>query len=593
MTIRTAVLRGSLALVLGAILLSAALSFYEFRQSLQAEIARNLRASAGALLERIDAFFFERLEDIREWRRLELLQDIRVGDVDKRLAHLLGDLAAGHGGVYRGLFCTDLDGKVIAATDGTLIGTQRSPRPALVTEPSTAGVAIVLERLEAPDQPSLDRVVMRTSIPNIFGDGVLGYLYAVLNWQEVRRFLADAVRGSGRTALLLETGGRVLAASGSLAELGQPDGATLADWARNAVQPDAPMRKALSNDGRLLLGAAASSGYQHFRGFGWRLLMAEPTRIAFAPVFRLAWAILGVLLLTLAVAGWFSLRVSARIARPIGELTDFARALHPRALPAPPSIDTGLTEVGELSRAFAGMIAALERSREHLVRAAKLAVVGEMAAIMAHEVRTPLGILKSSAQLLDRRPELAPEARELTAFITSETERLGHLVSTLLECGTPRPPNFQPHDLHEIVAHAVALVGSRAGKKDVVLAQDLAASDPMVHCDREQIMQALLNLLINAIQLVPAGSHVSVRTAARGGVLSLRVEDDGPGIPAELRERIFDPFFTRRQGGIGLGLTIVQQIVQAHRGEIVVTEGRGSGACFIIRLSQNEGGLHS
>jgi hypothetical protein len=103
MTIRSSILRAFLALVLGTILLSGALSFYEFRRSLQGEIARNLGMHAEALVGRIDAFFFERLEDLREWHRLELLEDIRVGDVDKRLARLLSDLEAGHGEVYQAL----------------------------------------------------------------------------------------------------------------------------------------------------------------------------------------------------------------------------------------------------------------------------------------------------------------------------------------------------------------------------------------------------------------------------------------------------------------------------------------------------------
>jgi signal transduction histidine kinase len=338
------------------------------------------------------------------------------------------------------------------------------------------------------------------------------------------------------------------------------------------------------------VGAAASTGYQHFTGFGWRLIMVDPTDIAFAPVWRLAWAILGVLLLTLAVAGWIAVRLSARIARPIGELTTFARGLDLSRVAAPPQVESGLAEVGELNRAFGEMIKALARSREHLIRAGKLAVVGEMAAIMAHEVRTPLGILKSSAQILERRAGLSPADRELTAFIGSETERLNRLVTTLLECATPRPPDFRPQDLHAILAHVAALVAAKAEKGGVGIELQAAAGDPILACDREQMIQVFLNLLINAVQHVPPGGHIRLVTEDAGEALRILVDDDGPGVPEPERERLFDPFFTRREGGVGLGLTIVRQIVEAHRGVIAVSRGALGGACFAIRLPRTLGG---
>jgi two-component system sensor histidine kinase HydH len=319
--------------------------------------------------------------------------------------------------------------------------------------------------------------------------------------------------------------------------------------------------------------------------------MVEPTGVSFAPVWRLAWAILGVLMLTLAVAGWFALRLSTRIARPIGELTAYARTLNLARAPSPPNVETVLAEVGDLSRSFGEMLKALERSREHLIRAGKLAVVGEMAAIMAHEVRTPLGILKSSAQLLERRDDLSPQDRELTAFISSESERLNRLVTTLLECATPRPPEFRPHDLHAILSHVVSLVATKAEKRAIEIQLEEGAADPILTCDREQIIQVFLNLLINSVQHVPEGGQVRLATEDVQSALLVQLEDDGPGISETERERVFDPFFTGRDGGVGLGLTIVRQIVEAHGGEISVSRGRLGGACFNIRLPRPEARL--
>jgi two-component system sensor histidine kinase HydH len=587
-SIRAAILRGSWLLVLVAILLSGSLSFFEFRQALQAEIARNLGNSAGALQDRLDTFLFERREDLREWHRLELLQDIRIGDVDKRLARLLSDLKAGHGDVYGALYCTNRDGRVVAASTSALIGRIRPPGAAL--NPDAADVVMERTRLDS----SGEQYVLRADIADAFGSGRLGYLYAVLNWDAVRRFLRDDVRGSARTALLLGGNGEVLAAAGPLAPPPASRPISLAGWyggvgTHGEIRSGAPL-----SDGDVLVGMAASGGDRQFPGFGWHTLVVESTRVAFAPVWHLAWAILGGLLSTLAIAGWLSLRLSARITGPIGRLTEFARRFRQTREKTPPRLETGISEVGELGRAFAAMIEDLEHSREQLVRAGKLAVVGEMAAIMAHEVRTPLGILKTSAQLLQRKPDLSAEEQELTGYIVSETDRLNRLVTTLLECASPRLPEFQPRDLHEILEHVLGLVGGKAEKSGIHLEARLAAKHSILACDREQMIQVFLNLIINAIQHLPGGDHTGGRIRvvsgdADGGVV-VRVEDDGPGIPEADAAKVFDPFFTRREGGIGLGLTIVQQIVQAHGGEITVGRGDLGGACFTVRFQpENQG----
>jgi two-component system sensor histidine kinase HydH len=581
LSIRAAILSASLALVSAAIVVSGALGFAAFRKALQVEIGHNLQVGAAALLARIDAFFFERLEDMREWRRLELLQDLRVGDVDKRLARLLGDLRAGHGAVYRALFCTDTEGRIIAASDPALVGGHRVPAPALLEDARDGLPPVVLEAFTPGARAPRGEVVLRTGIANAFAGGDLGYFYAVLSWDEVGALLKAAIAGSRRSALLLGADGRPIAAAGPPVHLPEPLGRSGEAGGSPAV------------DG-LLIGAARSTGYQHFAGLGWRTLLVEPTAVAYAPVWRLGWAMAGLLVPTLAVAGWLSLRISARIARPLAELTAFTRRLPHREAGRPPHIDTGVGEVTELARAFDEMIEALERSREQLVRAGKLAAVGEMAAVMAHEVRTPLGILKSSAQLLARRPGLGEEDRELVGYIGEESDRLNGLVTTLLECASPRPPRFMPLDVHAVLEQVLALVAAKAEKRAIGLELRRGAGDALIEGDREQLIQVFLNLLLNPIQLLPANGRVRIVTedarpdsGAHGGEgdsegLRVHVDDDGPGIPPEDRPRVLDPFFTRREGGIGLGLTIVEQIVRVHGGRIAVAVSPWGGARFTL-----------
>jgi signal transduction histidine kinase len=569
------------ALVLGSITLVGALSFFQFRQALQSEIAHNLQFGASAVLQRIDAFFFERLENIRVWRHLEIMQDIRVEDVDKRLSRFLSDLRVGHGAVYQALLCTDKDGRIVAASDSEWIGKLKPAGNVWIKVPGN-DATVVMESLQT-DKSII--VALRTTIPDAFGKGDLGYLYALLNWSEVSDLLDDAVTDSKRGAVLLDADGRVIAASAALRQRRNIYSLRLAEWLDGSALAGAHIKDGASlGYASLLVGSAASSGYQHFPGFGWHLLMLEPTDVAFAPIWRLLLAMMVLLVLTLVVAGWISSRLAARIARPIVSLTEFTRRFRKGEQAEPLPSAATMSEVGELNQAYADMIDALERSREQIVRAGKLAVVGEMAAVMAHEVRTPLGILRSSAQLLERQPNLGERERELTGFIISETDRLNRLVTMLLECASPRAPDFKPHDLHEIIEHVLDLLTSKAEHKQVRLERQLLAINSILVCDREQLIQIVLNLVINALHFVPDDGRIVVATHNEADSLIMIVADDGPGIPADLRPRVFDPFFTRREGGIGLGLTIVQQIVQVHHGEIWAKESRWGGACFNIRF---------
>src|SRR3569623_1293280 len=527
-TIRHVLLRAFIALVLGAIALVGAVSFFQFRQALQTEIAHHLQFTAGAVMQRIDAFFFERLENNRVWRRLEVMQDIRVDDVDKRLARFLSDLQAGHGDLYRALLCTNRDGRVVAASDGAWLGRLTPPEVTWIKAPDSEAAEVVLESIGA-DAAGLRRQ-----------SGIYG-----VN-------LTDWYSATAEAGVRLHNG----------APLGYDN---------------------------LLVSGARSTGYQHFPGFGWRLLIVEPTASAFAPIWQLLGAMLVVLLFTLAVALWIASRLADRITRPIIALTDSPRRYRRGERAVPFTSSAGMIEVGELSQAFGEMIGALERSREQIVRAGKLAVVGEMAAIMVHEVRTPLGILRSSAQLLGRQAQLDDKGRELIGFIVSETDRLNRLVTLLLETASPRAPDFLPHDLNEIIDHVLALLAAKAENKGVQLQRELTPQGTTLVCDREQIIQVFLNLVINALHFVPAGGRIKISTCAEDGMLVASVADDGPGIPAELRARIFDPFFTRREGGIGLGLTIVQQIVQAHHAEIDAAESEWGGASFRVRFDTRRG----
>jgi signal transduction histidine kinase len=282
------------------------------------------------------------------------------------------------------------------------------------------------------------------------------------------------------------------------------------------------------------------------------------------------------------VATW----VSREIARPIIGLTAFARGyMRNKVLTAP---STGSGEVGELTEAFVQMVRDIDLSQQNLVRASKLAVVGEMSSIIAHEVRTPLGIMRSSAQMLKREASISEEGQELLGFIESETERLNRLVSAMLDITRPRVPSFGEVNLHELIRKSVAMLAAQSAKKQVVVSESLLATNPMVECDEEQMTQVLLNLLMNGLQILDHGGCIDVASHDDGQYFYIEIADDGPGINPAERARVFEAFFFRREGGVGLGLAIVQQIVITHQGEIEATEGKLGGALFRIRLPRQQ-----
>jgi len=237
-----------------------------------------------------------------------------------------------------------------------------------------------------------------------------------------------------------------------------------------------------------------------------------------------------------------------------------------------------------LGAAFSEMTRDLNLAQHNLIRASKLAAVGEMSAVIIHEVRTPLGIMRSSAQMLKREPGLSGEARELADFIESETERLNRLVSSLLDSARPRPLNKAPVDVHGLIHEAGALLFAQVEKKHIAIVEKLEAKNATLSCDAAQLTQVLLNLILNAIQVLQPGGRIMLSTREEGDWFCIDVADDGPGIPAEERTRVFEAFFCKREGGVGLGLAIVQQIIAAHGGTIVAGTSELGGAVFSMRL---------
>jgi signal transduction histidine kinase len=526
-----------------------AMAFSEARDALETEISHDLQARASSTTTEIDRMMFERLQNVASWSSLEIMQELRVGDVDKRLSRFLSELKASYSGVYVELHAVTPDGVIVASSEPTKLGQKYQPVD------NRLGVVLSQDGVRAL-QLVADRLPLSAPIIDTIEGGEAGTLYAVFDWSQIRQILTTA-SSDGSSAALFDRRAELIASTTS--------------W---------PERL----EGEDIAVSAESRGYQGFPGFGWKVTMTQAKSVALEPVRQMGKTFILLLVSTLIVATLVILPIAAGIARPLGRLTDFARNFirEQRGVPPP----GGPAEVRELASAFNQMILDLERLKENLTHAAKLAVVGEMAAAMTHEVRTPLGILRSSAQLLLREPSLSDEGREVCGFIITETERMNRLVSTLLDSARARPPEPAPVNLANLAQQAITMLAAQAGKKKLALKLDGDPDNPdnTASCDTEQITQVLLNLLLNAIQILPENGHIEVAVRRETDAIVLEVADDGPGIAPELCERVFDPFFTQRSGGIGLGLAVVRQIVAAHQGEIHAGRSRLGGALFSLRL---------
>jgi len=213
---------------------------------------------------------------------------------------------------------------------------------------------------------------------------------------------------------------------------------------------------------------------------------------------------------------------------------------------------------------------------------------------LAHEIKNPLGGLRGAAQLLER--QLKGEAmREYTEVIIGEADRLAALVDSML--GPGRPPRREPLNVHELCEHVYHLLRSE-GPASVLIERDYDPSLPGAALDRHQIIQAMLNLGRNALQAVGTRGHIVLRTRALTNqnigsarhrlVASIQFEDDGPGVPAEIRDTLFYPLVTGRQDGTGLGLAVAQDLVTRHGG-LIEFESQPGRTQFMILLPIENG----
>jgi signal transduction histidine kinase len=235
----------------------------------------------------------------------------------------------------------------------------------------------------------------------------------------------------------------------------------------------------------------------------------------------------------------------------------------------------------------------LEKSQEYLLQSEKMALVGKLAAGVAHSIRNPLTSVKMRLFSLERHLELSPTQKEDLEVISDEIRHIDNIVRSFLEFSRPPKLKMQKTSLSEVVDSALTLLSHRLESYGVTVELKRSERLPEMQADPEQLKEVLVNLILNSCEAMVNGGKITIQegkgqVAPLGRVAYLKYSDNGPGIPASIRDRIFEPFFSTKEEGTGLGLSIARRIIEEHGGLIELASQESGGAVFIITLPYRE-----
>jgi signal transduction histidine kinase len=283
-------------------------------------------------------------------------------------------------------------------------------------------------------------------------------------------------------------------------------------------------------------------------------------------------------LLSMASSLFFALVLILKLMRPLIRLKDSVDRVAAEGADGT-IVTSSQDEIGTLADAFNDMLAKLRESFTERERLTRLAATGELSATLAHEIRNPLNAIGSAALYL-RKNFRSDLVSEFSKVISEEAARINKLTSNLLNFARPLRPDFKPADINELVLDTMNLLKEESEDRGLRIESSLQEGVPGVLIDYNQ----MINLLLNSFDAVPEKGSVYIRTTAVNGDVFIAVRDDGSGISTEDQQRIFNPFFTTKTRGTGLGLAFSKKVVKEHGGDINVRSAPGEGSEFTIRL---------
>ena len=261
-------------------------------------------------------------------------------------------------------------------------------------------------------------------------------------------------------------------------------------------------------------------------------------------------------------------------------------------------VDAATAEIREKNRELARSNELLSTAQREAARAQRLSTIGQLAASVAHKIGTPLTALFGHIQLLQEDPHLTPEARRRLVTVEGQIEQTSRIIQDLLTYGRNPEPVLAPLDVAACMEDCLALLRPEIGRRGITLITEYGSEPATTKGDHLQLQEVFCNLIDNALDAMPEGGQLTIRTylipavdQAHPSLNAVEIRDTGQGIAAELKDQIFQPFFTTKKSGqgTGLGLAIAVETVRAHGGTITVTSDAGKGSCFTVRLPNSEG----
>ncbi len=542
-----------LALTTG--LLVGVLAYSRAVTALHSEAQAKLDLLARDLADGVRGELASAQQLINNWSSLEVMRSILYSDVDKELAQFLHRSLEARSS-FRAVSVVDSEGTLIASAGGVL--------PDSDLRVDTADLPIW-------HQGAHPQVALRGPIahPDRTRERI-GTLVVLVDL--TKAFNTDAAAGAaarGVEAVLLSESGEILASVGD----GAAEKRSIGD--RSAEKRPAELLVATRS---LSLATAGGSLMMTLRA-------SQPSVLALSRISELRATMLSVGLLALMASAALGALIAWRIGRPVRALTASITKIGASGRLDPDiEVPDATGDIGVLSRSFKGMVEALSEAQLQNEDRERLAVLGELSASVAHEIRTPMAVLKMSAQMLDDVDTDPADRERLIGMISTEVERIDGLINNLLGVSRPRPLVMTSLDLARVADRAIALVRPACRQVGVEITVSGDDANYPARANGDALHQVFVNLLRNALQADSAGGKIRVRFARDGARVRIAIEDDGCGFAPEVIESAMLPFVTTKPDGSGLGLPICRRVIEEHGGELTISNGSEGGAVVEVLL---------
>ncbi len=584
--------RFGLVLLVGlSLLLTGSVLIYLASRSHLQQLAAVQRERSRAMAGDINAS----MDDLQ--RKLGYLAEVRgLSDLSPDIQHDLLEGLTRQNQAFESVAIFDRDGRPVS--------TASSHGPAIPGDPSDSLLfSRAFEQREAfvssvgQDPATQLPVVNMAVLVRNRQDEVDGALLAKVNPAFLWSIVSQAAVGETGYAFVVDEHGFIIARTGDSADTfaweNISDRSFMKELTSSAVDPLVAYQ---GLRGVEVLGAIAP-----IPSVCWHMVVELPTAEAFAPIRNMVVVMGGALLISIVAAGGLGIGFSRQVVGPLRRLTAAAAEISAGNLNAEVDI-VSRNELGTLATSFDEMTARLrdlvggleqrteelQDAQEELVRQEKLAVLGQMAGGIGHELRNPLSVIAGVVDLLQQAHADGDETTlQYLEMISAEVRNSDQIISDLLGFARTRPPARVDTLISELVSSAMERFPP---PENVRVTTGIPAHLPAVYVDRQHLALVLHNLISNAYQAMPEGGRLDISSRLEAGQVALSVTDSGCGISPGDRERIFEPLFTTKDRGIGLGLAISRGLVEANGGSIEVESASGDGSIFTITLPVNIAG---